>query len=120
MRNLALWLMQGLLALVFLASGSLKLLLTREALGAKLAWVASAPTWLPPVIGVLEVLGALGLMLPFALQIVPELTPLAAALLALLMMLAAGLHLARAEPALALPAAVLCGLCVFVSIGRRN
>jgi len=118
--NITLWVTQGLLALVFLASGSMKLFLAGEALGAKLGWAASAPTWLPPVIGVLEVLGALGLILPHAVQVVPELTPLAAAFLAVLMILAIGLHVARGELALAMPAALLFGLCVFVTIARRH
>lgn len=44
----------------------------------KLAWVKSAPVWLPSFVGVMEILGAIGLILPVATQIAPQLTPLAA------------------------------------------
>jgi putative oxidoreductase len=118
--NTILWLLQGLLALVFLGSGALKLLLPRADLSTHLAWVASVPSWLPPFIGLLEVLGALGLILPLAMRVVPALTRLTAALLAVLMALAVGLHAIRGELALGMPALVLACLCVFVVIGRRN
>ena len=116
--NTALWLVQGLLALAFLASGAMKLLSSHEALGTKLAWVASVPSWLPPFIGALEVLGAMGLILPVALRVAPKLTPLAAALLAALMLAALGLHWTRGELALGVPALALLCLCVLVAIGR--
>lgn len=116
---------QGLLALAFLGSGALKLLLPRAELGARLPWVASVSGWLPPFIGALEVLGALGLILPLAMRHrssrgVLGLTRLTAALLALLMALAVGLHAIRGELALGMPALVLACLCVFVVMGQRG
>jgi hypothetical protein len=116
--NLALWLAQGLLALAFIATGAMKLSLSHAALTQKLPWVASAPSWLPPLVGALELLGAAGLILPLALRIAPALTPVAAALLGAVMALAIGLHFTRSEPMLALPPLVLLGLCAFVALGR--
>jgi uncharacterized membrane protein YphA (DoxX/SURF4 family) len=116
--NVALWATQGLLALAFAASGSMKLVLAREALSAKLGWVESAPTWLPQFVGVMEILGAVGLILPLATHIAPRLTPLAALLLAVVMLLAVFLHLARQELSQVIPAGLLLCLCAFVAIGR--
>jgi hypothetical protein len=71
----ALWIGQGLLAIIFLFSGGLKLVLPLEAM--------TGPIPLPGLflrfIGVAEVLGAIGLILPGVLRIRPGLTPLAAA-----------------------------------------
>jgi uncharacterized membrane protein YphA (DoxX/SURF4 family) len=116
--NVALWVTQGLLALAFAASGSMKLLVAREDLSAKLAWVESAPTWLPHFVGVMEIVGAVGLVLPVATQIAPRLTPLAALLLGVMMMLAVILHVTRAELSQVIPAGLLLCLCAFVAIGR--
>ena len=72
-RNITLWVIQGLLAALFLFAGSMKLILPIEAM--------AGPVELPGAflrfIGVVEVLGAVGLVLPWLLRIRPELTPLA-------------------------------------------
>jgi hypothetical protein len=77
----ALWIVQGLLALLFLFAGGMKLVLPLEAL--------TGPIPLPGLfvrfIGVAEVLGALGLILPGLLRMWPSLTPLAAAGLVMIM-----------------------------------
>jgi hypothetical protein len=73
-RNVTLWVIQGLLAALFLFAGSMKLILPIEALAGPLA----LPGWFLRFIGVVEVLGAAGLILPGALRIHEELTPLAA------------------------------------------
>jgi hypothetical protein len=79
--NVLLWIIQGLLALLFLFAGGMKLVLPVEAM--------SGPVSLPGpflrFIGVAEVLGAIGLILPWLLQIRPALTPLAAAGLVIIM-----------------------------------
>jgi hypothetical protein len=71
----ALWIVQGLLALIFLFAGGVKLVLPIEALTKQM----SLPGPFVRFIGVAEVLGALGLVLPGLLRIRPGLTPLAAA-----------------------------------------
>jgi putative oxidoreductase len=76
-----LWLLQSILALVFLFSGTFKLALPIEVIQSQLP----LPELYIRSIGVLETLGALGLILPALLRIQPSLTPLAAACLAVLL-----------------------------------
>ncbi len=117
--HLGLWVVQGLLAFAFLAAGAMKATQPLDALlDGGMSFVAYTPTALVRFIGVSEVLGAFGLILPAALRIQPKLTPLAAALLALVMALAASTHVVNGEPE-ALPAnLVLGGLALFVAWGR--
>jgi hypothetical protein len=70
------------------------------------------------VIGVVELLGAIGLILPAATGIAPVLTPIAATGLALTMVLAAATHIRRKEPSGVAFNAVLFALAVFVAWGR--
>lgn len=81
MRSVTLWIMQGALALLFLFTGGSKLLLPTNVLLAQMA--LPLPIWFFHVIGVIEVAGALGLILPGLTRIKPVLTPLAAGGLAL-------------------------------------
>jgi len=77
----ALWVVQGLLALLFLFAGGMKLVLPLE----KMAGPVELPGYLLRFIGVCEVLGAVGLILPSVLRIRPGLTPLAACGLVVIM-----------------------------------
>jgi hypothetical protein len=79
--NGLLWIVQGLLALVFLFAGGMKLVLPLEALAGPIA----LPGLFMRFLGVAEVLGAIGLILPGLLRIRPGLTPLAAAGLVIVM-----------------------------------
>lgn len=79
--NYALWAVQALLALVFLFAGGAKLVLSAEALRGPVA----VPVLFLRFIGVCEVLGALGLILPGLLRIQTGLTPLAAGGLVIIM-----------------------------------
>lgn len=89
-----LWVLQGVLAALFLTAGTLKLTRTREKLETFMPWVQDYATPAVRRVGVAEILGATGLILPAALDILVWLTPLAAAGLATLMALA-GIHHAR-------------------------
>ncbi|MDP8924977.1 MAG: DoxX family protein [Chloroflexota bacterium] len=114
--NVALWIVQGLLALFFaLGSGAPKLLLPAEML-------PPPPIPLPGpfmlFIGVAEVLGALGLILPGLLRIRPDLTPLAAAGLVFVTIGATAYQLAAGEPGNALFAVAIGLVCAFVAYGR--
>src|SRR5580765_5963438 len=85
-RNVALWVIQGLLAALFLFAGSTKLILPIDVLksmGSPNQIVL--PGWFLRFIGVSEVLGAVGLILPRLLRIRPSLTPIAAAGLVIIM-----------------------------------
>lgn len=96
--NVVLWIIASLLALVFLASGLMKLALTKEKLIAN--GMAAAEVYgngVVKTIGVLEVAAAIGLILPAWLDIAPVLVPLAAFGLILLMIGAALFHARRKE-----------------------
>lgn len=110
----ALWIVQGLLALLFLFSGGMKLVLPLEALAGPVA----LPGLFLRFIGVAEVLGGLGLILPGLLRIRPGLTPLAAAGLVIIMTGATVVTLAGDDVALALIPLVVGLLSAFVAYGR--
>ena len=116
--KMTLWIAQGVLALAFLAAGAMKLVMPIADLHDALAWTADVPTALVRLIGLAEVLGALGLVLPAATRVRPRLTALAAAALALDMAVATLFHLARGE-ASAVPATLVLGAgLAFVAWGR--
>ncbi len=91
-----LWIVQGLLALIFLFAGGIKLILPIEAMTEQAT--LSLPGWFLRFVGVAEVLGALGLILPGLLSIRPGLTPLAAAGLVIIMIGATVITLAGVVP----------------------
>ena len=110
----ALWIVQGLLALLFLFAGGMKLVMPLE----KLAGPVQLPGAFLRFIGVAEVLGAIGLILPGVLRIRPGLTPLAAAGLVIIMIGASALTLASGDVAMALIPLGVGLLSAFVAYGR--
>jgi putative oxidoreductase len=116
--HVGLWVVQGLLGALFLAVGTMKATQPIAVLVETFGWPAAVPTALVRFIGVAEFLGGLGLILPAATRIMPVLTPLAGAGLALAMLSAAGFHISRGELG-ALPAPlILGGLAALVAWGR--
>ena len=111
----ALWIAQALLALLFLMSGVSKLFSPVELLGDQFA---PLPGMFMRFIGAIEVLGAVGLILPALLRTLPVLTPLAAAGLLIEMMAATIFTLIYVDPSLALFPVVAAVLCGFVAYGR--
>ncbi|MEU0793286.1 DoxX family protein [Amycolatopsis sp. NPDC005961] len=116
--NIVLWVIAGLVAAGFLFSGGFKLALPHEKYVAAQPWAQDAPRWAPRAIGVLEVLGALGLLLPAVTGVAPVLVPFAAAGLALVMAGAVVLHLRRGEFPALVPSGVLLVLAAVVAWGR--
>ena len=117
--NIALWIIQILLALLFLFAGGTKLILPIDVLMSMGSPNAiPLPGLLIRFIGVCEVLGALGLILPGLLRIRPGLTPLAAAGLVIIMIGATVLTAAGDGFALAVPPLVVGVLAAFVAYGR--
>jgi DoxX-like family len=113
----ALWIVQALLALIFVFSGGTKLVLPLEMLTEQTPLLG----WFVRFLGVSEVLGAIGLILPGLLGIRPGLTPLAAAGLVTIMIGATVLTWAGVVPggvALALIPLVVGLLSAFVAYGR--
>ena len=109
-----LWIVQVLLALLFLFAGGAKLVLSPEALKGPVA----LPVLFLRLIGVCEVLGALGVILPGILRIRPGLTPLAAAGLVIIMIGATVVNLVSGGGAAAVITLVLGLLAAFVAYGR--
>src|SRR5262245_52934234 len=116
--NILLWIIQVLLALLFLLAGSTKFLMTVEQMNSQ------APVKLPGLfihfIGACEILGALGLILPMLLRIKPRLTPLAACGLAIITLGATVVTLMGGVIAPALFPFVVAMLCLFVAYQRRG
>lgn len=122
--NGTLWALQILWGFFFAGSGFGKVLLFDGALYAQapqaVAWYAAVPQPLIVFIGICEVLGGVGLILPAITRTRPQLTPLAAAGLALTMALAAGFHVMRGEYALVPVNLLLGGVAVFIAVGRSS
>jgi hypothetical protein len=117
--NIALWIIAGLLAAAFLASGAMKLILPKEKLAAMGAgWVEDFSAGAVRAIGVVEVLAAVGLILPAWLDIAPVLVPLAAVGLVLLMAGAIITHVRRHEAQVIASPIALLALAVLVAWGR--
>jgi hypothetical protein len=109
-----LWIVQGLLAVLFLSTGGMKLVLPLD----KLAGPIQLPGLFVRFIGVAEVLGAIGLILPSLLRIRPGLTPLAACGLVIIMIGATALTLAAGALGPAIFSLVVGLLAAFVAYGR--
>lgn len=119
--NVALWIVAGLLAVAFLAAGSLKLVKSKEQLAEEMdwGWVEDFTQQQIRAIGALEVLGAIGLVLPPLLGVAEWLTPVAATGLVLTMAAAAATHIKRKDDTVhVMPPVVLGLLALFVAIGR--
>ncbi len=115
--DVALWIVAGLLALAFLGAGTMKATRSKEQLAASgMAWTEDFSAPMVKAIGTLEILGALGLILPAVTGVLPVLVPLAALGLAVTMIGAVIVHLRRREPFI--PPLVLLALAAFVAIGR--
>ncbi len=110
----ALWIVQGLLALIFLFTGGMKLVLPLEELTGSMP----LPGLFMRFIGVAEVLGAIGLIFPGLLAIRPGLTPLAAVGLVIIMIGATVTTLAGGDVAMAVIPLVVGLLSAFVAYGR--
>ena len=116
--NIALWVVQILLALAFAAAGIVKATQPTERLATSMGWVEDVAPRTVRLIGILEILGAIGLILPAVTGIWPWLTPLAAAGLVLTMVGAMITHVRRGEfPGLGVNAVLLL-LALFVAYGR--
>jgi uncharacterized membrane protein YphA (DoxX/SURF4 family) len=117
--NIFLWVVAGQLALVFLATGAMKLLRTKESLAENgMGWTVDFSIPVVKAIGALEILAALGLILPALFDIVPVLVPLAALGLVLLMVGAAVTHARRREARMIVVNSILASLAAVVVWGR--
>ena len=114
--NILLWIIQVLLALLFIFSGSMKFVMSVQQMNEQAPVVLSG--LFLHFIGVCEILGGFGLILPALLRIKPGLTPLAAAGLAIITAGATVITLMGPMKGLALLPLVTCVLCILVAYGR--
>jgi uncharacterized membrane protein YphA (DoxX/SURF4 family) len=116
--NLALWIVAVVTALAFAAAGAAKLTQPKDKLQQQMGWVEDFAPNTVRFIGAMEVLGALGLILPAVTGIATVLVPVAATGLAIVMILASTVHLRRGEPKVLPANIVLFLLAGFVAVGR--
>lgn len=114
--NILVWIAQGLLAVIFIWAGSMKLFKPE---GLPFPWVKSHPG-LVVITGMIDLLGGLGITLPAALQIRPRLTIFAAYGIVALMISAMVFHISRGEANSIGVNIFMLFLAVFVAWGRRK
>ncbi len=115
--NVALWIVQALLALNFLIHGRMMLSPTKTQTD-RMPYILAVPPGLQRFIGVVEMLAAVGLIVPQLTNILPWLTPLAAAGLVILMVFAIIFHIPRKEYPNIVFNLILLALSAFVAYGR--
>ena len=118
--NIVLWILQIFAGLVFLASGAAKLFVPREQAAKRMEWVNTIPQGIVRLIGLAEVLGGLGLIIPWATQTQPMLTPIAAICLGIIMVGAIITHLRLKENNRSMPGIVLLIIVCIIAAGRAN
>lgn len=116
--NVFLWVVAGLLAVVFLFAGLTKLIKPKEELRDQMAWVEDFSPRVIKLIAALEVIAAVGLVVPPLVGVVPVLAPLAALGLVLLMAGAIATHSRRKETPMIAVNLVLLVLAAIVVWGR--
>lgn len=116
--NIALWVVAGVIAVGFIAGGIVKLTMLHEKYAAKLHWPQDFTPSNVKFMGIIEVVGGLGLVLPALLGIAPGLVPVAASGMALYMAGAVTERIRRAEYAELLGDLLFLGGMLFVAWGR--
>ena len=116
--NIAIWAIQGILGLLFILSGTMKVIMPPERIQDRMTFVRVYPLPFVRFIGAAEVLGGLGLILPGATGILSWLTPVAALGLAIIMAGAVYYHLRYNERNQTPSVAILLLLTVAVIVGR--
>ena len=114
--NIALWIASGLLAFAMVAAGGAKLAIPRANLLEKMKWAESWSDGRFKLLGLAELLGGVGLIVPYVTGILPILTPVAAFCVVVLMAGAVKTHVDLKESPAA--PAILALLGVFVALGR--
>ena len=117
--NTVVWIAQGLLAVAMLGAGSMKLMKPKAELQSSgMAWVEDFPDQQVKGIGALEVLAAIGLIVPALLDLAPVLVAIAAVGVVLLMLGAAATHVRRGEGQMVPINLVIAALALFIAVER--
>ncbi len=117
---IALWITQVLVFAFFVAVGAVKLFTPMSQLASMMPWPGQYPEAFVRTIGIIDIAGGLGILLPSLTRIKPALTVLAALCCAVLQIFAAVFHIYRGEASLTPTNFVLFVLCAFVLWGRRS
>ncbi len=118
--HIILWIAQGLMAAMFIMAGAMKASQPLEVLAASMPWISATPSALVRFIGVSELLGGIGLILPALLRIKPFLTSWAAIGLVIVMFLAAIVHATRGEFSSIGVNVFVIAICGFIAWGRSS
>lgn len=118
--NITLWVAQVLFGLMFIMAGASKAMQPIEALAESMPWVTTVSAGLVKFIGISELLGGIGLLLPSILRIKPELTVWAAYGLALVMVLAGVFHATRGEYSAIGVNVFMMAIAIFIAWGRSK
>ena len=116
--NVMLWIAQVLLAATFIWASMMKLFQSIDKLSAMWPWVAEVPVALLKFTAVVDLLGGLGLVLPALFRIKPKLTPITAAAVIILMVIASGFHISRGEASVIGANVVFAIFAAFIAWGR--
>src|SRR5579871_3436560 len=115
--NIVLWFFQVFLGAA-IGFGGVEKVFAYDKMLQQYAWVKDVSPSLVTFIGICEMLGGIGLILPALTRVMPRLTPIAASALTLLMVLAGGFHVMRGEFHSLIPVTVLGCLFAFIAYGR--
>ena len=115
---IAVWIVSGLLALVYVIAGGVKVVASRETVQSRLSWTRHARVWQVKAVGTIEVLAAIGLVAPPLTHILPILAAVAAAGLVLVQLVAIGVHVRIGEGRQIAVNIVLLLLALFVATAR--
>ncbi len=116
--HIGLWVLQILLAFMFLMAGASKFFTPLEAQRTSMEWAKHASDAVIYIAGLAEILGGLGLILPSLLRIMPWLTSIAALGLAIVMLIATALNISIGESKAIMPTILISGIALFVAWGR--
>lgn len=118
--NAVLWILQILMAALFLMAGTMKLITPIDMMAKEMTWINSVPSITVRVIGLLEVMGGLGLILPWLLKIMPKLTIWAAYGLSLTMVVALAMHVVDGQWNNCVSVALFLVALLFIASGRKK
>ena len=118
--RIGLWLAQFIVAAAFIMSGFMKLTTPIPELAKMMPWAGEYAEWFVRAIGLVDLAGGIGILLPALTRILPRLTVLAALGCAVLQVFAIVFHLSRGEAMVVPVNAVLLGLSLFVLWGRSR
>lgn len=116
--KLGLWLAQTIICILFVLFGCLKLMLPVEKLAAMWVWPGQVPVWLLHLVGVLDIAGGIGVLLPAITHIQPRLVVYAALGCTALQLCAIIFHVSRGEVGVVWLNCILLGLAAFILWGR--